>query len=74
MIGARDLVIGAGLAAAADPEPWLRARLAAEVSDAVLHAAGAANGSFHRARALTIVAGAVALAGLEYALLRADRG
>jgi hypothetical protein len=24
MIGARDLVIGAGLVAAADPEPWLR--------------------------------------------------
>lgn len=74
MIGARDLVIGAGLAAAANPEPWLRARLAAEVTDAVLHAAGAANGSFRPGRALVIAAGAVALGGLDHALLRSDLG
>ena len=70
-LGARDLVIGAGLAVAADPTPWLRARLASEVGDAVLHAAGAATGRFHTGRALTITAGATLLAGIEVALLRA---
>ncbi|HEX8361821.1 MAG TPA: hypothetical protein VF613_17010 [Longimicrobium sp.] len=68
-LGARDLVMGAGLAGANDPTPWLRARLACELFDAALHAAGAASGTFHRKRALTIAAGAIALAGLEYALL-----
>jgi hypothetical protein len=68
-LGARDFVVGAGLAGADDPTPWLRARLACELFDAALHAAGAANGAFHRKRALTIAAGAMALAGFEYALL-----
>ncbi|CAA9363915.1 MAG: hypothetical protein AVDCRST_MAG68-4695 [uncultured Gemmatimonadetes bacterium] len=70
-LGARDLVVGAGLAGADDPAPWLRARLACELFDAVLHAGGAASGAFHRKRALTVAAGALALAGLEHALLDA---
>ncbi|CAA9350633.1 MAG: hypothetical protein AVDCRST_MAG89-3111 [uncultured Gemmatimonadetes bacterium] len=70
VLGARDFVVGAGLAVAGDPTPWLRARLACEVCDAVLHGVGALNGTFHRKRALTIAAGAVALGALEYALLR----
>lgn len=69
-LGARDLVIGAGLAMAADPLPWLRARLASDAGDAVLYAAGAATGRFHRGRALTIAVGATLLAGCDYALLR----
>jgi hypothetical protein len=68
-LGARDLVVGAGLAGAADPAPWLRARLACDLFDAALHAGGAASGAFHRKRALTVAAGALALAALEYALL-----
>jgi hypothetical protein len=74
LLGARDLVIGAGLAAAADPAPWLRARLASEVGDAVLHAAGAATGAFRPGRALAITAGAVALGVCDYALLRSQEG
>ncbi len=70
VLGARDFVVGAGLAVAGDPTPWLRARLACEVCDAVLHGVGALNGTFHRNRALTVAAGAVALAALEYVLLR----
>lgn len=70
VLGARDFVVGAGLAVAGDPTPWLRARLACEVGDAVLHGVGAVNGAFDRNRALTIAAGALALAGLEYVLLQ----
>lgn len=69
-LGARDFVVGAGMAVAGDPTPWLRARLASDVGDAVLHGVGALNGSFHRKRALTIAAGALALVAVEYALLR----
>jgi hypothetical protein len=71
-LGARDFVVGAGLASAADPTPWLRLRLACEVGDAVLHAVGAARGTLHPRRAGLIAAGATALAAFEVALLRAD--
>ncbi len=73
-LGARDFVVGAGLAAAGDPAPWLRARLACEVCDALLHAGGAATGAFHRKRALTVAAGAVALGAFDYALLQRHGG
>ena len=72
-LGARDFVVGAGMAVAGDPTPWLRARLACDVGDAVLHAAGALNGSFHRKRALTIAAGALALVAVECVLLQESR-
>lgn len=69
-LGVRDLAIGVGLVGADDVRPWLKARFVAEVADTVMHAAGAATGSFGRKRALAITAAAAAGAGLEYVLLR----
>jgi hypothetical protein len=73
-LGVRDLAIGAGLAASRDPRPWLRARLASEVSDTVLLGEGSRRGAFRRGRALPGAAFALACAAVEYALLRQMRG
>lgn len=70
VMGVRDLVTGAGLVAARDPRPWLRARLAVEVADAAMHAAGAATGALRPGRATAVAASAAALAGVELAVLR----
>lgn len=69
-LGGRDLAVGAGLVLARDPAPWLRARLVSDVADAALHAGGALAERFDPRRALTIAAGATALALLDAALLR----
>lgn len=69
-MGVRDVVTGAGLVAARDPRPWLRARMAVEVADATMHAAGAATGALRPGRATVMAASAAALAGVELAVLR----
>lgn len=72
-LGARDLVVGAGLVFANDPRPWMRARLASELFDAVLHGAGGLTGHFDRRRALAVATAAVLIGGVDYVLLHALR-
>lgn len=72
-LAARDLVIGVGLVAAADPRPWLRARLCAEIGDTVMHAAAAMSGAFDRKRAIPIAVVAAVGGAFEYALLRSTK-
>lgn len=67
-LAARDLAIGTGLLVAERPSPWLRARLASEAADALIHAAAALTGTFERKRAFGIALGAAASGALEYAL------
>lgn len=69
-LGARDLIVGSGLAFARNPAPWLRARFVSEVFDAVFHGGGALADVFNSRRALPIAAGAAAVAILDYVLLR----
>jgi hypothetical protein len=71
-LGARDLVVGLGLVTADDLTPWLRARLACELADLVLHTAGALSGQFSRNRALAIAAAAGTIAAFEYVVFLAD--
>lgn len=69
VLGGRDLVLGLGLVTAGDPELWLRARLAADAGDAVLHTAGALSGHFRRGRSLATAGFATTAAAVDYALL-----
>lgn len=69
-LGARDLVVGAGMAFARDAAPWMRLRLAAELADVVLHLDGAASGRMRRGRALAVAGGAALFAAVDYAVLR----
>ncbi len=62
-----------GFVAAQDPKPWLRARFASDVGDAVLHAAGALTGRFRRGRTLLVAAGAAGVAAVDFALLTRHR-
>lgn len=68
-LGARDLVVGLGLVTAEDLSPWLRARLASEAADTLLHAAGALTGAFDRKRAFGISVLAAAFAAVDSALI-----
>lgn len=71
-LGVRDVVLGLGLglARARDPRPWMRARLAAEMSDTALLVEGTRSGAFHRPRSAPGAAFALVCAGIDYALLR----
>ena len=68
-LGARDLLVGAGLVLAPDPTPWLRTRFASELFDAVLLGTGVAAGRFDHRKGLTVAVSAATIAVLEYALL-----
>lgn len=69
-IGVRDLVIGAGLVAATDVRPWMRARLASEVMDAVMMLEGSRRDEFDRSRALPGAAFALFCVAIETAVIR----
>ncbi len=71
VLGARDLVIGTGLLAAADARPWLRARLAAEMMDTGLHATAGLVGLFGRKRAFLAALTSVTAGAVERRLLQA---
>lgn len=69
LLGVRDLVVGAGLLAATDTAPWLRARLAAEVADTALHAGGGLTGVFGRKRALLAAAASAGFGAVDRGVL-----
>ncbi len=64
-LGARDVAIGAGLLreSARRPEPWLYARAASELVDAVL-IASLGQGPFQKTKALIALAAAAVVAGI----------
>jgi hypothetical protein len=50
-LGARDLVIGAGLVSGRAPRSWAQARAVADTADAAMLATGLVSGTFDRPRA-----------------------
>jgi hypothetical protein len=70
LLGARDLVLGAGLLRSESTATWLRARGIADALDAALILGGASLGAFPRSRAPVGLATATGFAGLSFLLAR----
>ena len=70
VLGARDLVLGAGLLRAQDTAAWCRARGIADALDVALIMGGAATGAFRRDRAPIGVASGAAFSALSFWLAR----
>ena len=68
-LGARDLVLGAGLLGASRPRPWLLARGLADASDAALMVGGLGSGRYNR-RVLPLLGAAVGSSALSLGLAR----
>src|SRR5436190_2202008 len=51
-LGARDLVIGAGLVSGRAPRRWVQARMVADMTDTVMLATGLVTGAFDRRKAV----------------------
>lgn len=69
LLGARDLVLAAGLLRSESPARWLRARAISDAGDAMLLTGGAASGAFPRRRAALggVVAASFAASGFTLA-------
>ena len=65
-LGARDLVIGAGLVSKRAPRRWVQARMVADMGDTVLLTTGLVTGAFDRTKAVLGIGVAVAFSGLGY--------
>ncbi len=70
LMGARDLVLGAGLLRGGNTTTWLRARGAADALDAAVILAGMASGAFPRNRAPVGLAMATGFSVLSFVLAR----
>jgi hypothetical protein len=69
-LGARDIVLGAGLLRGEDKAAWARARGVSDALDAALILGGAATGAFRRDRAPIGLAMAAGLSVLSFRLAR----
>ena len=69
-LGARDLVLGAGLLRGEDKAAWVRARGVADALDAARILGGAASGAFRRDRAPIGLAMAAGFSALSFRLAR----
>jgi hypothetical protein len=69
-LGARDIVLGAGLLRGEDKAAWARARGVSDALDAALILGGAATGAFRRDRAPVGLAMAAGLSVLSFRLAR----
>jgi hypothetical protein len=69
-LGAKDLVIGAGLLRSGNVRPWLLARALSDAQDAALLVGGIASGAFPRRKASLGLAVATGLCASSLALAR----
>ena len=69
-LGARDLIIGAGLVSGRSPRLWLRARAVADTADAVMLAGGLYTGAFARGKAMLGIAVAIGSSAFSFWLAR----
>ncbi len=70
LMGARDLVLGAGLLRGENTTTWLRARGISDALDAAIILGGAISGAFPRNRALVGLAMATGFSVLSFVLAR----
>ncbi len=69
-LGARDLVLGAGLLRGESLAPWFHARTISDAGDAALLIGGAASGVFPRGQAMVGLTVATTLSVSSFALAR----
>ena len=74
LLGARDLVLGAGTLWGQNTAGWVRARGIADALDGALLPGGAATGAFRRDRALMSVVAAASFSALSFWLARRVEG
>ena len=74
LLGARDLVLGAGTLWGQNTAGWVRARGIADAFDGALLLGGAATGAFRRDRALVSVVVATGFSALSFWLARRLKG
>ena len=74
LLGARDIVLGAGMLGGQNTAGWVRARGVADALDGALLLGGAAKGAFRRDRALMSVVVAAGFSALSFWLARRLEG